>query len=417
MKLIVVILLAEAATAAPLVSQLRSVASEALELKRRRDDEISALSVAQVMAGMWMCFGSQPLSQVYQMFVTASFYQSLMGRIAGVETDAVAGEPRRVRSRKRLTSLGLIGAAYVGSKHLPVPSLALGAAASRSAIAVADETAAVAAKEVAVLRATRAIVNDEGNDEYVDAARQAVRKAVEQKTITKSAPPATRALVALLATLAAVRIVSTQRLEFDVFAPCVVGSFQAARGGRRFLATNRFFFRMAEAKFVARVFVHLQRPLLFLLQVTFRIADAVGQFLATSVTRVVRASERSQKFLFGNEYFLVDLVHKSPFVFLKKCIGTVWRLRQFPTTVAQKWASLIQKIQGAVKKFLAENHDALWPWVVAMAGYKVQTKAISLFPGVPRYLGEMAALPTVTIAKVAARLVDTARKVVLLKKR
>ena len=432
------------------VSRVRSVMSEAIELRRRRDDEITAVSSAQLVSGLWLCFLSVPEEENRWalgpcFFVTLKFYERLLASLVlDVESLATPGERLRNRAAKRFASVVLFAAAmgsvnYSDKIRDMVPALALGCAFARSWTAVADYAATETSKELAVRRAVRGIVPKvDGDDDYLDAAREAVRKVVleEQKTHVFEAPPIARFVVLIFSTYIVSRIVQRDFHDsiypFDIllsidttstsleksaalFAPCVVGAFEVARAGKKLLNTNEYLLHAVTFTYATKIFLAIQRPALFALASVLRVVGLGSRTISKIFDLASRLSRKIfkvfgllQKVLFGSEYFFYDLMHPEKSR-LRKCIDGLLKLREQTANLTGIWGTLVKKTEANIRNFLTENHDALWPWVAAVAAFKYQTGAISLFPGIPRFLAEVAALPSVTVAKYSVKIVEKTR--------
>mmetsp|Transcript_14297 Transcript_14297/g.21562 ORF Transcript_14297/g.21562 Transcript_14297/m.21562 type:complete len:507 (+) Transcript_14297:177-1697(+) len=422
---------------------IQNLASEALEARRRRDDELSAVSITQMCTGLILMFAPKLLlgaeregseipavlwSSSLELFVSYKFYERLIGRLFGIEAFAQVGEARERRARKRGTSLALFGAA-IGTARFSVrshamlgPKLYLGTAAARTFTALADHIAAEIARELAIRRAMKAVISwdDPEHSEYAQAACVAVRKAVSQKEALKpaiEAPPLIQIIVALIATSLSLRLVGTwSRIPHPtLLAPCVLGSFELARGGRAFFRANEFIIAKYIFRWATYLVIKLERPFMILISFLLDLIGRLGSFLefftrifARGFAFFLRLFENFQYKLFHNQYAIYDFFHKTPG--LKQSIALAWRVLRFPKFIARSYSRAVKRAQKIVKSFLWEYHDVLWPYAIAWSAYKFRTGQISFFPGIPKFLAYLAALPTVKIAQLSAHLVNLLRQ-------
>lgn len=406
-KLALVAWLGGVSAANPWVSKLKGLAVEAVELRRRRDDEVSGVSAVSLVSGLVLLVepqrtvlgwteegnaGTAMFESTVSMVVLFKYYEALLGRLAGVETRLVNGEPRSDRARKRAATAALCCVAVWPLWRSVAAPLCLGMAAARSATAVVDFVATTLSQELSAARATRAVVQPSADADaaYVVAAREAVRREVRKRgTWTQlEAPPAVTAALALSTSVVASRLGSSK----TVMAPSVVGAFEVSRASKRLWETNQFLVRTAKLKLATALASALRRPALLVVDVAGAALNAISRASAAVAG------------LFDTYFF--HFLRATPLV------KGLRALRIFETRsrrAANAFNDVVKRIQTDLKHFLRDNHDALWPWAVALAGHRCRQGEIAVTQ-IPAYLGKLAALPTLVVARSAAALLDRARQ-------
>lgn len=403
------------------IGKLRDLALSSVQARRRRDDEFSAVSTLQLLTGFLLLF--QPLellgwadklgTTTMQLFVAGKFYERLVGRLLFDFETFDKPKSRLGRARKALASVFLFGLscglAQSGGLATVAPTVALGVALSRTFTSLVEYGASETAKARLVHKATAAVVNfDPRYFNEVEAARDAIRRKV-----IKDAPPHTfdtPALARFFTAAAAIALASRLQLPVDakVYGPALVGAFEFSQAATRLYHTNEFLIKSLTLRFALTIARHTRGPLIALLEPPVRLVVFVVKNVVSVASRVVHG-------LVAGIDKLLSKIIKPPTIknraepqsnkrnIIVPFLVRVWKVSRTPKQIAKSYAGLVKRTQRAVKTFLQDNHDTLWPWAVALAGYRVQTRQISIF-GVPTFLASLAAIPTLRVAQAFAKL-------------
>ena len=258
-------------------------------------------------------------------------------------------------------------------------------------------------------------------DEAADEARRAVERALQtkskaQEAARKAAAQAlsvqlVRTAIALATTAVGLRCACDESdplaralLGADaarsapalmaLYAPALVGAFEVSQSLRELAHINEY--QLSRLKF----------RLLALALGSLNTVLAAGRALVTAGRtgwgRVVAAEEAWEKATFGEEYFLLHFFTRSPpGVRIARALATLQSLLRRLLRATSVYRRAVKWLQQQVKGLVRDTQHDLWPWVLALAGYRVQTGQLRL-AGVPGFLGRTFSYPVRLVPRYAA---------------
>lgn len=397
----------------------------------------------------------RPLGRsVLQLFFAAHFYFRLCGLlVARVDVFAVP-RSNNGRLRKFAMRAALLALASTASRHLgweagattlrrALPGgLALGVVIARSATAVFDHFSSELHESLRYLAAKRAIFTPEHASVFVDLdealssawgseeeralneaaerAREAVKKALSSGSRAQEAArrasaqrigkQVARTAIAVTGTAAGLAVACERRLPLAdrlpsppspealaLFAPALVGAFELTSALREVRYLNAFRMRTATVQLVTLAPRLLRRPLGWL----FALCRLLFGGARSAFGSAIRLEARLERSLLGQEYVLYREVMR----FARSPAGR--RIGRWASALRELAGWLAWAIRGATlakapvrwaRGFLRGTHNEVWPWALAVAGYRVQTGALPLHR-VPGCVGRLSAAPVVACSK------------------
>lgn len=156
------------------------------------------------------------------------------------------------------------------------------------------------------------------------------------------------------------------------------------------------------ADYISRLKFHLLTYALSWLNALLNVGRVLLTSLRAGWARLQAAEAAWERRVLGEDYAILHFFTQSALgLRIASAAGTARRVASHLAKLANFYRRAVKWLQRQVKAFLRDTQHDLYPWALAMAGYRVQTGELSL-RGVPGYFGRLSAYPVVATSKLAA---------------